>query len=204
MRPPIFLACLAALAACQPPATDDYVERIALEEGTNFASEPLPSPDSEGAVWARSDTEDRLLYGIPGDMPFLAMQCTSDGEEPMLAFTRFSPADRGATAIMALVGNFHVARLPVDATFNGRAWLWQGSVAAREPDMDVLTGPRSVEATIPGAGSLILNPSPLSRDLVNNCRAIGRPQDPEAEETETEQVGTGEPETGEPEIAGPE
>lgn len=173
---------LTLVAGCQPPATDDYVERVALDDASPPASKPLPSPDTEGAIWAPAATQSRLLYGIPGKTPFLAMQCDGSGEVPLLQFTRFSIADRNAQAMMALVGNSHVERLPVDATYNGRAWLWQGSVPAREPDMDVFTGPRAVEATIPGAGTLVLNPSPLTRDLVNACRAMGEPPVPEPEQ----------------------
>ncbi|MDC0887247.1 hypothetical protein OAS19_05605 [Altererythrobacter sp.] len=180
MRAPVLVAAF-SMTACQPPATDDYVERMALDDTQPPASLPLPSPDTEGAIWAPAGTEGRLLYGIPGQTPFLAVQCDSSGSSPELRFTRFSPADRDAQAMMALVGNSHVERLPVDAIYNGRAWLWEGSARARDPDMDVLTGPRSVEATIPGAGSLILNPSPLTRDLVNACRAIGGPPPEEAE-----------------------
>ncbi len=72
---------------------------------------------------------------------------------------------------MALVGNFHVARIPVDATFNGRAWVWEGSVDPADGDLEALTGPREVELTIPGAGSLVLQPSNMPGDLVETCRA---------------------------------
>ena len=35
----------------------------------------------------------------------------------------------------------------------------------------MLTGNREVEATVPGAGSVILNPSALPGELVERCRA---------------------------------
>ncbi|WP_155806024.1 hypothetical protein [Erythrobacter litoralis] len=167
--------------ACQPPAADDYLERGLVEETVPEASEPLPSPDASDALWAPSDQAERLLYGVPGETPFLAVACDRSGGEPVLVFTRFTPADRNAQAMMSLVGNFHVARFPVDATDTGRAWLWQGSIAADSPDLNTLTGQRDVEATIPGAGSVMLKASPRIRELVNACRPSVAPDAEEAE-----------------------
>lgn len=170
---------LVALAACQPPAADDYLERGKVTEALPQASEPLPSPDTTDAVWAPSDNAERLLYGVPGETPLLAVQCERSGDAPRLAFTRYVRTDREAQAMMAVVGNFHALRLPVDSTYNGRAWLWQGSVEADNPDLEAMTGQRAFEATIPGAGSVELKPSALVRDLVNACRATVEDEEPE-------------------------
>lgn len=171
-------ALLLLLAACQPPAADDYLERGLAKDSLPQASDPLPSPDTTGAIWAPAQEEGRLLYGVPGQTPFLAMQCEGTGEKARLTFTRFVRADREAQAMMALVGNFHALRLPVDSTWNGRAWLWQGEVSASDPELEVLTGPREVEATVPGAGTVVLNPSPLTRELVDSCRGETGPSVP--------------------------
>ncbi|WP_284126079.1 hypothetical protein [Parerythrobacter aestuarii] len=170
---------LVALAACQPPAAEDYLERGKVTEALPQASAPLPSPDTTGAVWAPSDIDERLLYGVPGETPLLAFQCERGGAIARLAFTRFAPADREAQAMMAVVGNFHALRLPVDSTYNGRAWLWQGSVEADHPDLEAMTGQKEFEATIPGAGSVELKPSPLVRSLVNACRATPEDEEPD-------------------------
>lgn len=165
---------LILLAACQPPAADDYLERGLAKDALPQASDPIPSPDTTDAIWAPAKQRGRLLFGVPGQTPLLAMQCEGLGEglgeTAKLTFTRFVRADREAQAMMALVGNFHALRLPVDSTWNGRAWLWQGSVAASNPDLEALTGTREVEATVPGAGSVVMAPSPLTRDLVYACR----------------------------------
>jgi hypothetical protein len=163
---------LLALTACQQEDTDPYVERVRLEEAQQFAGEPLPSPSVEGAVWAEVEEGTRLLYGIPGSTPMLALACEPlPGDGPnRLIFTRLVKADAKSKALMALVGNFHVARIPVDATFNGRAWVWQGSVDPANGNLEALTGPRDVELTIPGAGSLVLAASPLPGELVDACR----------------------------------
>ncbi len=165
-----------SLAACKPPASDEYLKRVDLTQAGSFASEPLPSPETEGAIWAESDRTGRILYGIPGSTPLLALACESSGKEPLLQLTRFAPADPRAKALMALVGNGHVARIPVDAAWNGSAWLWQGSREARGDTWEVLTGPRSVEATLPGAGTVTLNPSQRPSQLIAQCRGNALPE----------------------------
>ncbi len=159
-----------ALAACKPPASDEYTERTRIAPRAATPSEPIRSPDTEGAVWAATDNADRLLYGKPGERPFFALECTDQGGLPLVAYTRFAKADAHAKAILALIGNGHVSRLKIDATERGDIWRWEGAVEAEDPALDVLTGTRQVEATVPGAGSLILHPSALPGELVENCR----------------------------------
>lgn len=160
------LAGLALLAACKPPAADGYVERTGREPAGPFASEPLPSPDTTGAVWAPSEDPGRILFGLPGKPPLVALACSGTSIE----LTRFAPADPDAQALAALVGNSHVVRIPVDAVPSGRASIWRGSVAADHPGLEALTGAGPVELTIPGAGTVVLNPSPLPGALVTQCR----------------------------------
>ena len=162
-----------ALAACKPPASDEYTERTRIVPRAEAPSEPIASPDTEGAVWAATDDADRLLYGKPGERPFFALECTDQGGLPLVAYTRFAKADAHAKAILALIGNGHVSRLKIDATERGDVWRWEGAVEAEDPALDVLTGTRQVEATVPGAGSLILNPSALPGGLVERCRLQG-------------------------------
>ncbi|MFT6609192.1 MAG: hypothetical protein ACJA1G_001285, partial [Qipengyuania sp.] len=132
-------------------------------------------PDTEGAIWAPAAEGARLLYGKPGERPLFAVECLSDGSEPMLGYTRFARADADAQAVLALIGNGHVARLKIDAVQVGDVWRWEGAIAAADQRLDVLTGNREVEATVPGAGSVILNPSALPGELVERCRALGEP-----------------------------
>ena len=182
--PALALLLCAPLAACQPPAADDYLERGFVEEEVPAASAPIASPDTADAVWAPSKESERLLYGVPGQTPLLAVQCLRDEDAPaQLQFTRFVRADREAQAMLSLVGNFHEERLPVDAIDNGRAWVWQGSVAADSPNLAALTGRREAEATIPGAGSVVLKPSPLLRELVDGCAVSATPDEALPEES---------------------
>ncbi len=175
----ILAAICATLAGCQPPAADRYEGRDAPPDTASFASEPIASPDAEGALWAPSQTPLRLIYGQPGQHPLAAMECVMDGERPRLRITRFARADEGAQALMAIIGNGHKERFPVEAVNNGRAFLWEGGAPLASEKLDVLTGQRGVELTIPGAGTLALNASERPRDLIESCRAATqqRPQD---------------------------
>ncbi len=178
MRVAILSCLMLAIAACQPPASDEYSERSRIAPRAEGPSEPIASPDTAGAVWAAAENPDRLLYGKPGERPLFALECVDQGGLPLIAFTRFAKADAGAKAILALIGNGHVSRLKIDATERGDIWRWEGATEAADPALDVLTGPRQVEATVPGAGSLILNPSAVPGELVERCRAQALP-DPE-------------------------
>ncbi len=169
---------LVLLAACNPPAADDYVARVGVAE----RAAPLPpilTPDTTGAGWAPSPANPRrLLYGKPGQPVLLALECNGDAANPVLTYTRFAAADPHAKAILALVGNGHVSRLKIDATREGNRWLWRGSEPAESLNFEGLTGGRQVEATVPGAGSLILNPSQLPGELILLCRALIPPASP--------------------------
>ena len=169
---------LLALTACSPPAADDYVARIGVG-GRDAPSAPIASPDTRGAVWATSQTNpQRLVYGKPGERVLFALECVDGNAGPALTYTRFTAADAHAKAILALIGNGHVARLKIDATRAGAAWLWQGGEPALSSNFEGLTGGRKVEATVPGAGSLTLNPSPLPGELILRCRALAPPAAP--------------------------
>lgn len=165
------LAAVALLTACNPPAADDYVARVGVS-GRDAPSAPIDTPDTSGAVWAASSAgAKRLVYGKPGERVLFALACTGTTMAPTLTYTRFEAADPRAKAVLALIGNGYVSRLRIDATRTGERWLWQGSEPAESPAFEGLTGGRQVEATVPGAGSLVLNPSPLPGDLIQLCRA---------------------------------
>lgn len=163
-------AALSLLAACKPPVSDDESARGSIEDSSLAPSPPIDSPDNEGAIWSASETQDRIIYGQPGSPPYLALECKGSGPDAMIGITRFAPADEGTGALLALVGNSHVARVPVDSVWNGTAWIWEGQISAHSANLEVLTGQRAATATVPGAGQITLNPSHAPAQLVSECR----------------------------------
>lgn len=162
------------LTGCNPPASDEYVARVGLQE-RQAPGAPIDTPDTKGAVWAPGSRADRILYGKPGERPLFVLECRADRGEAEIVYTRNADADPDAQAVLALIGNGHVERLWVDAAREGKRWLWRGSVAADSRQLEGLTGGGRVEATVPGAGSLILNASGLPGRLISECRRRAGP-----------------------------
>ena len=172
MRLAFACAALTALAACKPPPTDLDLGRDLPEAEPTYASDPLPSPETEGAIWAVSAKDaDTIIYGVPGNQAMMALTCVDDSTPARLRITRMSPADEDAGALLAMVGNGHIGRVPVDATKVSGKIIWQGETMAADRDLEPLAGPRQLTATIPGAGMVTLNPSPLPMQLLSECRA---------------------------------
>lgn len=174
------LAPLILIAGCKPPASDEYLARSAVSDERVAPAEPIQSPDTQGAAWAPSPASGRLLYGQPGSPPLLSLAC----EDGQLVYTRYVAADAQAKAVLALIGNGHVERLWIDAEQDGGdgegPWLWRGRVPADDPRLDVLTGRNRVEATVPGAGSVMLNASNAPGEFITRCAArLAPPPDPQ-------------------------
>lgn len=175
MRTPplLYLFALAAsVAACKPPPTDADMLRAMPEAEPAFASEPLPSPDTEGAVWAMSErVQNRLIYGVPGEPALLLLDCDLTAQ-PTIQITRTAPADEGAGALLALVGNGHIGRVAVDASEVGGQFFWTGNAPAQSEVWEPLAGPRQVTLTVPGAGMVTLNPSEAPWEMLTTCRGV--------------------------------
>ncbi len=166
---------LVALTACRPPASDRYVQRIELTSDNGRPRVLLASPQVDGAIWAGAGGPERIVFGKPGKPPLLSLSCTGTGGDRVLEITRFAETDPKAEGMMALIGNGHVERLKIDATWNGRGWLWQGRYRPADTRLDAMTGVRTLELTIPGAGSLKLEGSPRPGQLIELCRRLAAP-----------------------------
>lgn len=167
----ITLAGALALPGCKPPPTDAAMARAANLPAAPGPSEPIASPDVTGAVWAASGGAMRLVYGVPGQPVLLALECEAAGTPgASLTITRHAEADRGAGALLALIGNGWIGRFPVDATKVRGRYVWQGKVPATRREWDALKPQREASVTVPGAGLVRLNPSPLPMELVETCR----------------------------------
>ncbi|WP_298197145.1 hypothetical protein [Novosphingobium sp.] len=166
-----------ALAACSQsqgqvvassgPA-DGYPARLNLV-GAEQPQEAAPR-QPEGAQWLAAG--ERLSFGVPGQAPLLTLTCERDPSgASLIRLVRTTRAESGAKALLALIGNGRIARLPVNAMADGEAGRWEGLVPAVDPRLDVLKGINSVEATLPGGGTLQLKSSSEPRRLLEVCRA---------------------------------
>ncbi|MBO6944113.1 hypothetical protein [Altererythrobacter sp.] len=171
IRAAVMVTLLASAAACKPPPTDAGLVAgdVAASQGP---SEPIDSPDTEGAVWSDSPiTRGRIIYGIPGEPPLLALGCGDMGDQPSILITRYAPADKDAEGVAALIGNGHVARIPVTAIEIDGGSYWRAEISAFSEELEVLTGTRELAVTIPGGGRLVLNPSHRTGEFIEDCRA---------------------------------
>jgi len=117
----------------------------------------------------------------------MALECVGEGGGTHIQIERLSPADEGAGAFFAIVGNSHIARIPVDATEVDGGFIWRGTIPANDPDLAALTGPREVTATLPGAGMVTLYPSERLKRVISECRARTLPR-PSLEILDTEAI----------------
>ena len=172
---------LSSLSACKPPPTDAAVARVSLLAPAG-PSVPIASPDTTGAIWTSTPANPlRVVYGVPGKPVLLALECLAPASpDAKLRITRHAPADTGASALLALIGNGWIGRFPVDATRVGNRALWQGEVPAAAREWDALKPVREATVTVPGAGLVRLNPSPLPLALVSACRGPAEPALPAA------------------------
>lgn len=118
----------------------------------------------------------RLVYGVPGQPVLVSLECLGAATPAaQLRITRHAPADKGAGALLALIGNRMVARIAVDATPQGARMIWQGQAAAALPAWEALADPVDATVTVPGAGLVRLNAGPLPIALVRTCRGPDLP-----------------------------
>ena len=190
-RSRVALLCCALLAACSPPATDQYAARDREVAQTDTVLPPIASPDTTNAVWAptQGDAEapERVVFGEPGTPPLFALACSENEDGPVIRLTRFNTVEDGAQALIAVIGNGHIARWKVDATPRGSRNVWEGDVPLEDEDLEMFAGPRRIEATVPGGGSLELPADPLPARLIARCIANAEAQGVGEEEAATEQ-----------------
>ena len=168
------LALSLALVACdrqapRPEATfneDQSVAELALN----------PKPDSADARWGVGTDGKGIHFGKPAATPLLSLTCQpgKDNAAPQLTVIRHARSEPGAKALFAVLGNGIVSRLKVDAALADKeGWRWEGHYPASAPELDVFTGPRDVDATLPGGGELHIGGSGLPREFIEWCRRNG-------------------------------
>lgn len=152
------------------------VQRVDLDEAAEEDGSPAsPSPDTEGAIWAVTKGGTAIAFGHDGASPFLSLTCAigKEGAEPKLTIARHVVPDPGAKALFPVIGNGVISRFKVDAALSDGEWRWEGTYPAAAGEFDVFTGPRPIEATLPGGGMLKLPASTLPREFIDWCRRNG-------------------------------
>lgn len=186
MKAPRF-TCLALLllSACQRGEEEPVqAQRFSLDAARHVPEAPVASPDTAGAAWSVTANAQAIDFGRPGGPPLLTLACDLRQTPAQLRVIRHVAARPGEKALLPVIGNGTISRFKVDATLSGGEWRWEGALPASDPSLDVFTGPRELEATLPGGGTLLIGGSRIPGEFVNWCRAGGRVQRVEAAEAD--------------------
>jgi len=175
--PRLALVVAATVLACACGEGGDapvQAQRISLEDARAKVAEPLLSPDTAGAAWKVTDDGQAIDFGRPGAAPWLTLACDTRKAPATLTVVRHVAARPGQKALFPVLGNGTISRFKVDAALHQGEWRWEGVLPASDPQLDVFTGPRELEATLPGGGTLLIAGSRIPGEFVNWCRAGGR------------------------------
>jgi hypothetical protein len=174
------------LAACDSGDEPVQAQRISLEDARAKVAEPMLSPNTEGAVWTVTGSGQAIHFAQPDASPFLTLACNLREAPATITLVRHVPARPGQKALFPVIGNGTISRFKVDAALHEGEWRWEGELPANDPQFDVFTGPRELEATLPGGGTLLIEGSRIPGEFVTWCRAGGRAPRVEGEEADPE------------------
>lgn len=187
-RASLIAVTLLVLAACDRADTPVDGQRISLEAARGEAREPLPSPDTENARWTIAPDGQAVAFGNPGEPPFLSLACRVKDDPPTIRVIRHVEARPGEKALFPVIGNGTISRFKADAALDDGEWRWQASLPADDALLEVFTGAREIEATLPGAGTLKIGGSRIPGEFVTWCRRGGAVSEAVTEER-TEEDG---------------
>jgi hypothetical protein len=184
VRAPVLVSLL-LLAACNRPEAPVDGQRISLDDARGSIDQPLPSPDTVNASWKVATNGQSIDFGNPDELPYLTLSCHLTDKPPTIHIIRHVTTRPGEKALFPVIGNGMVSRFKVDATLVNGEWRWEGVVPAEDGSLEVFTGRRELEATLPGAGTLIIDGSAIPGEFVDWCRKGGATP----EGAETKEVG---------------
>jgi hypothetical protein len=186
-----FAVLLLFLAACQREQEPVEAQRFSLDAARHVPVAPQTSPETAGAAWSVSEGDQGIEFGRAGAPPLLTLACAVNEKPPRLRIVRHVSSRPGQKALFPVIGNGTISRFKVDAALAGGEWRWEGNLPASDPSLDVFTGPRELEATLPGGGSLLIAGSRIPGEFVTWCRAGGHV--PRAEATEKAEASSAPP-----------
>lgn len=162
-----------ALAACGQAEEPVGGQRISLDDARADIREPLPSPDTANASWTVASDGQAVRFGNEGERPMLSLACRVRDDPPAITVIRHAPARPGEKALFPVIGNGTISRFKVDAGLADNEWRWAGTLPANDPLLEVFTGGREIEATLPGAGTLKIAGSRIPGEFITWCRRGG-------------------------------
>ena len=175
--PPRFIAAslaIVSLTACHGEQAPMKAQRIALDQVPSQSEEPLPSPDTKGAGWVVSQNGQAIDFEKSGARPFLSLACSMKTGQPRVTIIRHAPARPGEKALFPVIGGGIISRFKVDAALADNEWRWQGTLPADDPLFEVFEGAHSLEATLPGGGTVKVAASGVPGQFIAWCRDGGK------------------------------
>jgi hypothetical protein len=172
--------------ACHREPGPVQAQRISLDQVGSGEEQPLPSPDTKDASWTVSGNGRAIDFGRPGQKPFLTLACNLKTDPAQVTLIRHVSARPGEKALFPVISNSTNARFKVDAALHAGEWRWEGTLPADDPQLDIFEEGQSLEATLPGGGTLKIAASGVPRQFLEWCRARGQapaitlPKDDEA------------------------
>ena len=185
-RLPLIVATLLPLVACDRAEEPVDPQRISLDAARGQAREPLASPDTDDARWTVARDGQAVAFGNAGERPFLSLACRVKDDPPTIRVIRHADARPGEKALVPVIGNGTISRFKADAALEDDEWRWQAVVPADDALLEVFTGAREIEATLPGAGSLIISGSRVPGEFIAWCRRGGAVSEAVTEERTAE------------------
>ena len=185
-RLPLIVATLLPLVACDRAEEPVDPQRISLDAARGEAREPLASPDTDDARWTVAPNGQAVAFGNAGERPFLSLACRVKDDPPTIRVIRHAEARPGEKALFPVIGNGTISRFKADAALEDDEWRWQAVVPADDALLEVFTGAREIEATLPGAGSLIISGSRVPGEFIAWCRRGGAVSEAMTEERTAE------------------
>ena len=185
-RLPLIVATLLSLVACDRAEEPVDPQRISLDAARGEAREPLASPDTDDARWTVAPNGQAVAFGNAGERPFLSLACRVKDDPPTIRVIRHAEARPGEKALFPVIGNGTISRFKADAALEDDEWRWQAVVPADDALLEVFTGAREIEATLPGAGSLLISGSRVPGEFLAWCRRGGAVSEAVTEERTAE------------------
>ena len=185
-RLPLIVATLLSLVACDRAEEPVDPQRISLDAARGEAREPVASPDTDDARWTVAPDGQAVAFGNAGERPFLSLACRVKDDPPTIRVIRHAEARPGEKALFPVIGNGTISRFKADAALEDDEWRWQAVVPADDALLEVFTGAREIEATLPGAGSLIISGTRVPGEFIAWCRRGGAVSEAVTEERTAE------------------